>query len=355
MNFYQTNDLTAVEAQRQAYWIAYAPFIFQITRVVVNTGMLKLIKDGGKVGRTIEEVSSNLGLTEYASRVLLHASLGINLIHQKDDKFFLSKTGFFILTDRSVKVTMDFSHDVCYQGLFSLEESIKSGKPEGLKVFGSWNTIYEALSVLPKKVQESWFNLDHYYSDVAFPKAIPILLKYSPKNVIDIGGNTGKFTKLLLNSSETIHVAMLDLPGQIEMAKANILNEVDNNRISFYGINLLDESQIIPTGHDMIWMSQFLDCFSEEQIVAILTKCLNSLEKNGKIIIQEGFWDKQKYETSAFSLQQFSLYFTALANGNSQMYDYATFSKCLKKAGLKIHEEFHNLSISNSILVCEKA
>ncbi len=41
-------------------------------------------------------------------------------------------------------------------------------------------------------------------------------------------------------------------------------------RIDFHAINLLDTTQKIPQGADVIWMSQFLDCFSKEQIVAIL-------------------------------------------------------------------------------------
>ena len=40
---------------------------------------------------------------------------------------------------------MDFIHDVNYKGLFHLEESIETGKPEGLKEFGEWQTIYEGL------------------------------------------------------------------------------------------------------------------------------------------------------------------------------------------------------------------
>ena len=45
----------------------------------------------------------------------------------------------------------------------------------------------------------------------------------------------------------------------------------------------------------------------------------------GRIWILELFWDRQRFEAAAFSLQQTSLYFTCVANGNSQMYDSTLF------------------------------
>ena len=46
---------------------------------------------------------------------------------------------------------MDFTNDVNYLGFFHLQNAIKQGKPEGLKVFGKWNTVYEALAEMPSK------------------------------------------------------------------------------------------------------------------------------------------------------------------------------------------------------------
>jgi hypothetical protein len=357
MNFYTTesNNKKAYDAQREAQWISYAPFIFQISRTVINTGILKLIKDSKKEGIRIETIAAKLNMTVYSVRVLIHACLGIGLVCKNDDgQYFLTKTGWFLLCDRAVKVTMDFTNDVCYNGLFYLEDSIINGKPEGLKVFGEWPNIYEGLSRLPENVQTSWFNLDHYYSDEAFPVAIPHILNLNPSKIIDIGGNTGKFAKKLIESNSNVTVTILDLPRQIALAKQNLATFKQNEQIHFHPIDLLDENQKIPKGHDVIWMSQFLDCFSENQIISILKRCSEAIDSNGRIVIQECFWDKQISETTAFSMQQFSLYFTAMANGNSQLYDYDTFKKCIDAAGLIIENEYHHPRISNSLLFCKK-
>ena len=54
----------------------------------------------------------------------------------------------------------------------------------------------------------------------------------------------------------------------------------------------------------------------------------------------EPFWDRQKFRASAFSLQMTSLYFTAMANGNSQMYASGLFLSLLKDAGFAVEEQY---------------
>jgi len=72
------------------------------------------------------------------------------------------------------------------------------------------------------------------------------------------------------------------------------------------------------------------------------------------VFILEPFWDRQRFEIAAFCLQQTSLYFTALANGNSQMYSAATFLACVEEAGFEIAEQIDNIGLSQTLLKCSK-
>jgi hypothetical protein len=298
----------------------------------------------------VQEVS----VPYYGVRVLLEAGLGIGLVIINNGKYTLTKTGFFILTDPLTIANMDFSHDVNYLGMFDLESSIMQGKPEGLKVFGNWPTIYEGLAHLPAKAQKSWFAFDHWYSDTAFPDALPKVFKHKIKRMADIGGNTGKWAKKAVEFDPEVHVTLLDLPGQLNMAKQNIESMGLSNRFGFYEINILDQSQKIPKGFDAIWMSQFLDCFSDAEIISILYRCFEALDENGLVFILEPFWDRQRYASSALCLQQTSLYFTAMANGNSQMYNSNIFIEFVSKAGFEVIDQTNDLGVSHTLLVCRK-
>ena len=99
-------------------------------------------------------------------------------------------------------------------------------------------------------------------------------------------------------------------------------------------------------------MSQFLDCFSEEEIISILIRCRKALNEGGSIFILEPFWDKQMFKSAAFCLQQTSLYFTAIANGNSQMYFSENFYELIKRADLQVVMENNNIGLNYTLLKC---
>jgi ubiquinone/menaquinone biosynthesis C-methylase UbiE len=298
-------------------------------------------------------VAAQVKLPIYGIRVLMEAALGIGLLTCREGRYFTTKTATFILHDTLTRVNMDFTHDVCYQGMFYLEDSIRSGKPEGLKVFGQWSTIYEGLSKLPPHVQKSWFAFDHYYSDNAFPDVLPQIFQHNPKRLLDIGGNTGKWALQCLEYDAAVDVTIMDLPGQVEMAKEQIIEKGFGNRIHFFETNLLDEGLPFPKGFDAIWMSQFLDCFSEEEIKSILRRCRAALSPGGYVYILEPFWDRQRFRASAFSLQQTSLYFTAMANGNSQMYHAGNFIRYVEEAGFSVTEQKDLIGVSHTLLKCK--
>lgn len=354
MSFFSKNKKSAFEAKEAAQWIAFGPVIFQAARVLRNTGILKLIEETGTAGITIPEIAERVKLPIYGVRVLLESGLGLNLVLVNDKRYTLGKTGYFILHDPLTKINMDFVQDVNYKGLFYLDESIQTGKPAGLKEFGEWQTIYEGLSKLPEHVQKSWFAFDHYFSDDAFPKVLPLVYKNGVKKVLDIGGNTGKWAVASVNFSPDIQLTIMDLPGQLNVAKEKVQALGLTERISFLPVNILDESIQFPKNFDVIWMSQFLDCFSETEIISILKRCHDALDDNGRVIILEPFWDKQKFEIASFCLQQTSIYFTALANGNSQMYSAETFYACIENAGFTIEEEINQIGLSQTLLKCKK-
>jgi ubiquinone/menaquinone biosynthesis C-methylase UbiE len=353
MNFFEKDNLTALQAKEKAQWIAFAPVVFQVTKVMRDTGILKII--GTNPGITQKEVVEKVKLPAYGVRVLMESSLGIGLITETDGKYYTTKMSSFILNDHLTRVNMDFIHDVCYQGLFSLEDSIRNEKPEGLKVFGEWATIYEALSKLPSQVQKSWFGFDHFYSDYAFPDVLPRVFEDKPRTLLDIGGNTGKWAIQCFEFDPDVQVTIMDLPGQIEIARKEIQRKGFGDRIRFFETNLLDESLPFPQGFDAIWMSQFLDCFSDDQIRSILRRCRQALAPGGHVYILEPFWNRQRFEASAFVLQQTSIYFTAMANGNSQMYHSENFIEYVRDAGFKVTEQADLIGVSHTLLKCRPA
>ena len=355
---YSKDTLSARDAQRMAEFIAWGPVVFQTSRIMLKWGILDLIRESMD-GMTRQEICSRTQYSDYAVKCLLEASLGIGLvtIDPETDKYSLAKTGWFLVTDASTRVNIDFNHDVNYEGWFRLEESLANGKPEGLRHFGDWPTIYEGLSSLPPQVQKSWSGFDHFYSDASFPEALKIIFdEHQVKSLYDVGGNTGKWALQCVGYSKDAEVTILDLPQQIAMMQENVKGKTGAERIKGYGINLLDAEAVFPQrdgGLDAIWMSQFLDCFSMDEIVSILQRAKQAMTGQTRIFIMETLWDRQKYETAAFCLTMTSLYFTALANGNSKMYNTEDMQQCIEQAGLEVEQIHDLLGLGHSIIVCK--
>jgi hypothetical protein len=355
-NRYTKESLNARDAQRLAEFIAFGPVIFQTARIMLNWGIMELLRNSDN-GLTIDEVAQKANISKYAAKCLLEASLciGIVLVNDETEKFTISKTGWFLINDPATRVNINFNHDVNYRGWFNLEESLKQGKPIGLKTLGDWPTVYEGLSSLPKNVQKSWFDFDHFYSDNSFDQALEIVFANKPLTLLDVGGNTGRWALRCVKHDSNVKVTILDLPQQIQMMQENIKDECGADRIDGLGINLLDENSQMPANRtfEAIWMSQFLDCFSEEQIVSILKRATKVMNENSRLFIMETLWDRQRFEPAALCLTLTSLYFTAIANGNSKMYHSEDMLKLIDLAGLQMENIHDYLGQGHSIIVCK--
>ena len=347
-------EISALDAQLEAVKIAFAPVIFQVVRTMKDFGILTLL-DKCKTGLSLEEIAEESDISNYGAKILLESALSASVVREEKGKYYLSKIGYFLENDMMVKTNMAFNHEVNYKGLFELDKSIKEQRPVGLQVFGDWDTIYPHLSILPDQVKKAWFDFDHFYSDSAFESAIEKLKSFAPEKVLDIGGNTGKFSIRFAKKYEDIHLTILDLPGQIKMAQKNIRENGLEERVDFFPLDILDHEAKIPKGFDIIWMSQFIDCFSEEDAIKILTRVRESMDENSRLCILEPLWDKQRFESASYCIINTSPYFTAMANGCSKMFNSHDLFDYVKRAGLEIDEIIDNLGTSPHTLVkCKK-
>ncbi len=354
---YFKDNLNSFQSKTEIQKLTFYPMMFQAARVMRITGILNETYINRHNGIDSEKIASKLNLPHYGVKVLLEVSLTIGLVFLKEEgKYCITKMGYLLLNDKATIVNLNFSHDICYKAMYHLEESIKKKKPIGLKEIGldKYSTIYPGLSELPEPIKTSWFEFDHYYSDIAFPEALKIVFIDKPLHILDIGGNTGKWSMACCRYDKNVRMTIIDLPGQLDSAKENIEANNLQNRIFGKAGDVLSNNLKLPADFDTIWMSQFLDCFSEEQIVKILTNICNEMSVNTNVFILELFWDRQKDLAAAYCLHGISLYFSAVANGNSKMYHSKDFYKLIEQAGLKVVSDTDHVGEFHTLLKCKK-
>ena len=356
MNYYsQAKEITALDAKLEAQKIAFAPIAFQAVMTLLRTDILKLISNAGEQGICTERLATETEVSEYGVKVLLDMAASMGVVWILDEQFYvLDKIGHFLINDKMTQANINFTQDVCYQGMYHLEEAIKTGTPSGLKEFGDWPTIYPALTSLPEQVKKSWFEFDHFYSDHSFPEVLPYVFEDNPQCILDVGGNTGKWTLACLHYSADIRLAIMDLPQQLEVLKNNVEAQGFSHRIEVKPTDLLSPDADFYQGADVIWMSQFLDCFSEDQILNILKGAAKVMTDETSLFIMETYCDRQRFEAATYCINATSLYFTALANGDSRMYHSADLIKLIQKAGLYVEKDIDDIGLGHTLFKCRK-
>ncbi len=337
-----------ITALADAQKLVFAPLTFQAIGTMLDIGLIKLLDNNSL---TIKEIIKALNSDEYTVKTLLQIAKIVGIVEKDSDKYRLSKTGEAFLYDDMTVANFNFVKDICYLGASELTKSFKNKSPEGLKKFiKDSETIYPLVPNLEEPLKSSWYNFDNLYSDNCFDKVCEIISsKY--KNIFDIGGNTGKFEKICLKNKD-INVTMLDLPE-------NISARIDNPELkgcNFYPVDVLDKNIKYPKMKNCaVLMSQFLDCFSKEQIVKILTDLKNNIDTESGVFILEPFMDKQPFEAGEYSLVHISLYFTCMANGVSKMYEQSEMTDLVKQAGLTVSKIYDDIGpFGYTMLECKK-
>lgn len=361
---------SAFSARYEAQKIAFGPVVFQCVRYAWKRGVLHALAEAGDEGLSIGELldwkasdkavennysgldakekdgNASAGWSAYALKVVLESCLSAGVVYIANEKYALDKAGYCFLSDGISQINFDFINDVCYLGLFDLDRSLDEKKPLGLRALGNWPTVYEGLSQLPEPARSSWFAFDHYYSDTSFPDILPDVFATAPARVMDVGANTGKFASAALAYNSSVELNLVDLPQQLDVADQNLRSAGLADRIKLHPVDMLQDNSAFPGGMDLVWMSQFLSCFSEEVIASILRRAASSLNPAGQLLILDTFWDRQRYDIASYCLINTSPYFSAIASGNSKVYESGDYIRLAESAG------FHLQTIRDGIGYC---
>lgn len=345
-----------LQAFEKAQSIAFAPFVFQAVAAAKDCGLLQALGESDSP-LPVSALAQKVALSEYAVTVLCDILESSEVIERDENHAYrLSRVGECLIYDQMTEVNFDFSNLVNYAPLKHTLKALQSGKPAGLKEYDeTWTTIYPHLKDLPQKSRRAWFAFDHFHSDSAYQAALNILKDRQVRYFVDIGGNTGRFTKKALATWQDSRACIVDLPEQIGLMRQNTNLKSLQNRIDTVPINWLDPDAqpLIKEKVDLIWMSQFLDCFSRAEAVSILKRVKNLTRQNGATVaILEPLVDHQRNRAATLSIACSSLYFSCLANGNSKFFSSEELKGIIDESGLTIKSISEPIGVGHSLYLC---
>ena len=246
---------------------------FQGARVLLTANNYRVF-DYLKKQKAAAGLAKDIGADKRATEILLDALTGLGLLKKQKGQYKNSSLASQFLVSGSPYYQGDIIRhaDTLWQNWSGLDNVVKTGKPHHVShdhrafILGMHNlAVLKASNVL---------------------KAVGLK---GVKKALDLGGGPGTYT--IEMAKKGISVTIFDTPETIEIAKEVVKKSGVKNINFLQGDFLTDD---FGRDYDLIFISQILHAYSEDDNIMVLKKCRNALNKNGRIIIQEFFIDKDR-------------------------------------------------------------
>ncbi len=258
---------------------------FQKSRIILTAYQLDIFTFIDEKSHHSETISKSLQLNKNATERLLNALVALKLLNKNNENFSNTKDSLMFLSRNSPAYLAGFMHSNHLWNTWShLTDVVKTGN------------IEQDLEMNERG--EEWFeafiNAMHDRGKKQAPAQISKIDLINVESILDVGGGSGCFCMAFINRKPELRTAIFDLPTVIPISKRIIENEGFSGKIEHYkGDYTKDE---LPLGFDLVFLSAVIHSNSFETNQELVKKCYNSLNTDGKIVIQDWIMNDAKTE-----------------------------------------------------------
>jgi len=258
---------------------------FQKSRILLTAYEVDIFTFIGEKSYDSGTISSALNLNKDATERLLNALVALKLMEKKSENYSNSKDSLMYLSKNSPAYLGGLMHSNHLWNTWShLTNVVKTG------IAAQQVEINER----GEEWLEAFINAMHDRGKKQAPAQISKIDLHNVESVLDVGGGSGCFCIEFINRKPGLKTAIFDLPNVIPISKKIIENEGFSGRIDHYiGDYTSDE---LPEGFDLVFLSAIIHSNSPETNQELVKKCYNSLNNNGKIVIQDWIMNDAKTE-----------------------------------------------------------
>lgn len=249
---------------------------FQKSRILLSGFELDIFTNIDNSGSTNRQIAAKLKLDENASEHLMNALVSLGFLTKQNDIFFNTEDSYTFLSKKSPEYLGGLMHSNHLWNTWShLTQVVRTGK-----------------SANPSEINErgeDWLfpfiNAMHDRAKKQAPQQLANISLSGVRSVLDVGGGSGAFSMAFISKKPDIEATVFDLPNVVPITKKFLEKEGFADRIkTLAGDYTSDE---LPTGFDLVFLSAIIHSNSLEVNSKLIKKCFKSLNKNGKIIIQD--------------------------------------------------------------------
>lgn len=213
-------------------------------------------------------LSKKLSLDERATEILLDALSALGFLKKTKNGYQNTKASSVFLMSNSPLYQGDIlaHHDSLWHRWSDLDSVLKTGKPSS-----------------KKRYHESFIKGMHNLSVLRAPQVVSLLDLKGVRRVLDLGGGPGTYSVEF--AQRGTDVTLFDVKETFRIAKEIISSSKIKGTIEFKpGDFLMDD---IGKGYDLVFVSQIFHAYDDKENISLLRKIRRSLNKNGRVVIQE--------------------------------------------------------------------
>jgi len=209
--------------------------------------------------------------------MLLNALAAMELLDKKGDTFvatafaakFLSRSS----PDYLGHIIMHHHHLI--SGWTNLDQAVRSGEPVRERV------SHEDVESSRESFLMGMFNLAMHIA----PLIVPHIDLGGRRRLLDLGGGPGTYAIHFCQQNPQLDAVVCDLATTRSFAQQTVERFGLSERIGFVAVDF--ETEEIPEGFDVAWLSHVLHGMGHKSCEMVLKKAVASLEPGGMILVQE--------------------------------------------------------------------
>lgn len=238
----------------------------------VKLGVYAALADGAK---NVEEIANRLETDPYSTELLLNALVGLGFLKKEGVNY--SNTPLadkFLIKGKEPYLGYWVSDlDAMWDYWSKLEQTIRTGEPV--------TVIYE---------DEEWVRTHilaiHNISIEGAATLAETLELKNAKKLLDLGGGAGTYTISFCRANPNLEAVIFDRPIVLKTVTKEMISESGMDRkISLRAGDFMKDD--MGNGYDAVFLSNIIHGKSEDENRALMQKVYASLNKEGKVIIQD--------------------------------------------------------------------
>ena len=285
----------------------------QILHLLITLNIFLFLK---KEGRSLDEVSEYLQVTNERSLLLLRGGCALNLICHKRNKYWLTRMGAQIV---GIPGLMDMiqHNQILYRDLIDPVKLLLRGSETELSHFWPYVRKEASKKQISTKVSAEYSRLMQTSQRLVAEQTLQAYSFRAAKRILDIGGGTGAFLRAVKNKYPQIEATVFDLPNVIKVAKSNQYKIDGLGNLTLKPGDFLEDD--LPRNQDVICLVRVLYDHEDSTIEILLKRIYKALPKQGVLLITEPMSGGTKAMRSSDCY--FSFYTLAMTTGKVRSFE----------------------------------